>query len=95
MDWPGGGFYVTYGHDNTGAVTAIHQNGSLASADLIAGFGYNDLGLRSSSGAFGCLVYPWILIADPLGAPGDVMAGPGTPPGPLPTMPERDRVQTP
>ncbi|MGY1636837.1 phage tail sheath C-terminal domain-containing protein [Geodermatophilus sp. SYSU D00742] len=34
------------------------------------------LGLRSNAGAFGCLVYPWILTADPLGAPGDVMAGP-------------------
>ena len=38
------GFFVTYEYDNTGAMTAIRENGSAS----LASFGYEDLGRRSS-----------------------------------------------
>lgn len=39
-DW----FYATYDYDNTGAMTAVRENG----ATLLASYGYDDLGRRTS-----------------------------------------------
>ncbi|WP_442857019.1 RHS repeat-associated core domain-containing protein [Caulobacter sp. Root487D2Y] len=44
VQWPDG-FYVTYEHDNTGAVTAIRENGSAS----LASYTYDNLGRRSAA----------------------------------------------
>ena len=43
MTWSDG-FYATYDYDNTGAMTAVRENG----ARLLASYGYDDLGRRTS-----------------------------------------------
>lgn len=47
LTWPDN-FFVTYDYDNTGALTAIRRAGSSSASDRLAGFGYDDLGRRTS-----------------------------------------------
>ncbi|MBX3593785.1 RHS repeat-associated core domain-containing protein [Sphingomonas sp.] len=48
MTWPGGGLYVDYEHDVTGNVTAMRENGATSGAGVLAVFGYDDQGRRTS-----------------------------------------------
>jgi YD repeat-containing protein len=47
MTWPDG-YFVTYVNDNTGAVTQIQENGATSGAGVLAVFGYDDLGRRTT-----------------------------------------------
>ncbi|MFL9841158.1 RHS repeat-associated core domain-containing protein [Sphingomonas sp. ST-64] len=48
MTYPGSGLYVTYDHDVTGNVTAIRENGAASGAGVLATYGYDDQGRRTS-----------------------------------------------
>ncbi|WP_423604505.1 RHS repeat-associated core domain-containing protein [Sphingomonas sp. MS122] len=45
---PGGGFYAQYDYLVTGEVSAIRENGATSGAGVLAMFGYDDLGRRTS-----------------------------------------------
>lgn len=45
---PGGGFYAQYDYLVTGEISAIRENGAASGAGVLATFGYNDLGRRTS-----------------------------------------------
>lgn len=47
LDYPGN-FYVTYDVDTLGEVTAIRENGAASGIGVLATFGYDDLGRRTS-----------------------------------------------
>lgn len=47
MEWPDG-FYVNYDWDLTNAVTAVRENGATSGVGLLATYGYDNLGRRTS-----------------------------------------------
>ncbi|QDX26163.1 RHS repeat-associated core domain-containing protein [Sphingomonas suaedae] len=46
--YPGTGLYVAYDYDVTGNVTAIRENGAASGAGVLATYGYDDQGRRTS-----------------------------------------------
>lgn len=47
ITWPDG-FYVTYDHDVAGNITAIRENGATSGAGVLASYGYDSQGRRTS-----------------------------------------------
>jgi RHS repeat-associated protein len=47
MTWPDG-YFVTYVNDNTGAVTALEENGATSGVGVLAILGYDNLGRRGT-----------------------------------------------
>ena len=45
--YPGSGYAVNYDYDNTGAVTAVRENGASSGAGVLAGFTYDNYGRRT------------------------------------------------
>ncbi|WP_343517780.1 RHS repeat-associated core domain-containing protein [Sphingomonas sp.] len=48
VTYPGGSFYAQYDYLVTGEVSAIRENGATSGAGVLATFGYDDLGRRTS-----------------------------------------------
>ncbi|MBP6579937.1 MAG: RHS repeat-associated core domain-containing protein, partial [Sphingorhabdus sp.] len=48
LAYPGGTLTVNYGYDVTGNVTAIRENGATSGIGVLASYGYDNLGRRSS-----------------------------------------------
>jgi len=48
LTWPSGTFYVTYDYLVTGDMTAIRENGATSGVGVLATFGYDALGRRTS-----------------------------------------------